>query len=214
MIRNIILDFDGTIADTQALIVRTLQNTMVRHALPVLPADVCAKTIGLRLDESFATLFPHLTPDEAKACAASYRIIFDENKKTIRVQPFPNVIPTILQLHDLGHSIAIASSRGRESLLAYVEQMRLQRAISAIVAADDVTRVKPDPEMALKALAQIGGEPQDTIVVGDMIFDIQMGKSANMKTCAVTYGNGTPDQLASADYVIDDFKLLLSIVGQ
>ncbi len=214
MIRNIILDFDGTIADTQALIVRTLQNTMVRHALPVLPADVCAKTIGLRLDESFATLFPHLTPDEAKACAASYRIIFDENKKTIRVQPFPNVITTILQLHELGHSIAIASSRGRESLLAYVEQMRLQQAISAIVAADDVTRVKPDPEMALKALAQIGGEPQDTIVVGDMIFDIQMGKSANMKTCAVTYGNGTPDQLASADYLIDDFKLLLPIVGQ
>lgn len=214
MIRNIILDFDGTIADTQALIVKTLQDTMAQHALPILPADVCAKTIGLRLDESFATLFPHLTPDEAKACAASYRIIFDENKKTILVQPFPNVIPTILQLHELGHSIAIASSRGRESLLAYVEQMRLQQAISAIVAADDVTHVKPDPEMALKALAQIGGEPQDTIVVGDMIFDIQMGKSAHMKTCAVTYGNGTPDQLASADYVIDDFKLLLPIVGQ
>lgn len=214
MIRNIILDFDGTIADTQALIVKTLQDTMAQHALPVLPADVCAKTIGLRLDESFATLFPHLTPDEAKACAASYRIIFDENKKTILVQPFPNVIPTILQLHELGHSIAIASSRGRESLLAYVEQMRLQQAISAIVAADDVRRVKPDPEMALKALAQIGGEPQDTIVVGDMIFDIQMGKSAHMKTCAVTYGNGTPDQLASADYVIDDFNLLLPIVGQ
>lgn len=213
MIRNIILDFDGTIADTQALIVKTLQKTMARQALPILPADVCAKTIGLRLDESFATLFPHLTLDEAKACAASYRTIFDENKKTIRVQPFPNVIPTILQLHDLGHSIAIASSRSRESLLAYVEQMRLQQAISVIVAADDVSRVKPDPEMALKALAQIGGEPQDSIVVGDMIFDIQMGKSAHMKTCAVTYGNGTPDQLASADYVIDDFKLLLPIVG-
>ncbi len=214
MIRNIILDFDGTIADTQALIVKTLQDTMSQHDLAILPANVCAKTIGLRLDESFATLFPHLTPDEAKACAASYRAIFDENKKAIRVQPFPNVISTILQLHDLGHSIAIASSRGRESLLAYVEQMRLQQAISAIVAADDVSRVKPDPEMALKALAQIGGEPQDTIVVGDMIFDIQMGKSAHMKTCAVTYGNGTPDQLASADYVIDDFKLLLPIVQQ
>lgn len=101
----------------------------------------------------------------------------------------------------------------QESLLAYVEQMRLQQAISTIVAADDVSRVKPDPEMALKALAQIGGESQDTIVVGDMIFDIQMGKSAHMKTCAVTYGNGTSDQFASADYVIDDFKLLLPIVG-
>ncbi len=214
MIRNIILDFDGTIADTQSLIVKTLQDTMSQYALPVLPADVCAKTIGLRLDESFATLFPHLTPNEAKACAASYRTIFDENKKTIIVQPFPNVISTILQLHDLGHSIAIASSRGRESLLAYVEQMRLQQAISVIVAADDVSRVKPDPEMALKALAQIGGEPQDTIVVGDMIFDIQMGKAAHMKTCAVTYGNGTPDQLATADYVIDDFKHLIPIVEQ
>lgn len=214
MFRNVILDFDGTIADTQTLIVKTLQDTMSLHELPVLPSDECSKTIGLRLDESFATLFPHLTSDEAKRCAASYRVIFEENKKTIRVQPFPNVIPTILQLHDLGHTVAIASSRGRDSLLAYVEQFKIQHAISAIVSADDVKRVKPDPEMALKALALIGGQPQESIVVGDMIYDIQMGQAAHMKTCAVTYGNGTADQFTSADHVIDDFKLLIPIVHQ
>ncbi|MDD7726201.1 MAG: HAD hydrolase-like protein, partial [Bacteroidales bacterium] len=52
----------------------------------------------------------------------------------------------------------------------------------------------------------------ETVVVGDTAYDILMGQSAGTHTCAVTYGNGTAAQLATADYVINDFADLAKIL--
>lgn len=66
--------------------------------------------------------------------------------------------------------------------------------------------------MVFKVLDELGGTPEESIVVGDMIYDVEMGKNAGTKTCGVTYGNGTREQLSEADYVIDDFAELLNIL--
>ena len=55
--KYIIFDFDGTIGDSQSLIVKTLQDTMRARKLEVKSEEACAKTIGLRLDEAFVSLF-------------------------------------------------------------------------------------------------------------------------------------------------------------
>ena len=52
----------------------------------------------------------------------------------------------------------------------------------------------------------------ETLVVGDMNFDVDIAHHAGCKACAVTYGNGTRQQLASAEWIIDDFAELLEIV--
>ena len=51
-----------------------------------------------------------------------------------------------------------------------------------------------------------------SLVVGDMNFDIDMAHAAGVRACAVTYGNGTREKLANADYIIDDFSQLASII--
>ena len=77
--KYIIFDFDGTIGDSQSLIVKTLQDTMRARKLEVKSEEACAKTIGLRLDEAFVSLFG-MSAEEGMACAATYREIFLENK--------------------------------------------------------------------------------------------------------------------------------------
>lgn len=211
--KNIILDFDGTIGDTQGLIIKTLQDTMQKMQLEVKPKEDCAKTIGLRLEEAFEMLYG-MDKEKANLCAATYRDIFEENKQHIVVEPFPHVIETIRQLKQSGFVLSLASSRNRSSLLGYVKQLGIENYISCIVAANDVVNVKPNPEMALKVLSETGGKPEETLVVGDMIYDIEMGKNAGTQTCGVTYGNGTREQLATADYVIDDFAELLTILSK
>lgn len=211
--RNVILDFDGTIGDSQSLIICTMQQTMRELGLEVKTKEDCARTIGLRLEEGFQLLYG-ITLDEALHCAETYRRIFMENKEKMAVKPFPHVIETIRRMAADGHVVAIASSRSRASLLEYVEQMDIAECISCIVAANDVEKVKPAPDMVLKVLKCINGKPEDTIVVGDMTYDIEMGRNAGTKTCGVTYGNGTREQLANADYIIDDFAELLKIVSQ
>ena len=224
--KYIIFDFDGTIGDSQSLIVKTLQDTMRAKKLEVKSDEACAKTIGLRLDEAFVALFG-MSDEEGMECAATYREIFLDNKKTMIVQPFPHVIETLRALHRQGFILGMASSRNHCSLDGYVKQMQLEDIFSSIVAGDDVEHVKPAPDMVFMALGEMkgmknpvtsaeAGDVEDmldeVLVVGDMTFDVDMAHNAGCKACAVTYGNGTREQLASAEFIIDDFAELLGLV--
>ena len=130
------------------------------------------------------------------------------------VQPFPHVIETLRELHHRGYILGMASSRNHCSLDGYVHQMQLEDIFSSIVAGDDVEHVKPAPDMVFKALKEMKGTADETLVVGDMIFDVDMAHNAGCKACAVTYGNGTRQQLASAEWIIDDFAELQEIVKE
>ena len=224
--KYIIFDFDGTIGDSQSLIVKTLQDTMRARKLEVKSEEACAKTIGLRLDEAFISLFG-MSAEEGMECAATYREIFLDNKKTMIVQPFPYVIETLRELQRQGFILGMASSRNHCSLDGYVKQMQLENIFSSIVAGDDVEHVKPAPDMVFMALGEMkgmknpvtsaeSGDVEDlldeVLVVGDMTFDVDMAHNAGCKACAVTYGNGTREQLASAEFIIDDFAELLGLV--
>ena len=224
--KYIIFDFDGTIGDSQSLIVKTLQDTMLARKLEVKSDEACAKTIGLRLDEAFISLFG-MSDEEGMECAATYREIFLDNKKTMIVQPFPHVIETLRELHRRGYILGMASSRNHCSLDGYVKQMQLEDIFSSIVAGDDVEHVKPAPDMVFMALGEMKGMKNpvtsaeagdvenmldEVLVVGDMTFDVDMAHNAGCKACAVTYGNGTREQLASAEFIIDDFAELLGLV--
>lgn len=224
--KYIIFDFDGTIGDSQSLIVKTLQDTMRAKKLEVKSDEACAKTIGLRLDEAFVSLFG-MSAEEGMACAATYREIFLENKQTMIVKPFPHVIETLRELHHRGFVLGMASSRNHCSLDGYVKQMQLENIFSSIVAGDDVEHVKPAPDMVFMALGEMKGMKNpvtsaeagdvenmldEVLVVGDMTFDVDMAHNAGCKACAVTYGNGTREQLASAEFIIDDFAELLGLV--
>ena len=224
--KYIIFDFDGTIGDSQSLIVKTLQDTMRVRYLEVKSDEECAKTIGLRLDEAFVSLFD-MSDGEGMECAATYREIFLENKQTMIVKPFPHVIETLRELHRQGFILGMASSRNHCSLDGYVKQMQLENIFSSIVAGDDVEHVKPAPDMVFMALGEMKGMKNpvtsaeagdvenmldEVLVVGDMTFDVDMAHNAGCKACAVTYGNGTREQLASAEFIIDDFAELLGLV--
>lgn len=224
--KYIIFDFDGTIGDSQSLIVKTLQDTMRARHLEVKSDEECAKTIGLRLDEAFVSLFD-MSDEEGMECAATYREIFLKNKQTMIVKPFPHVIETLRELHRQGFILGMASSRNHCSLDGYVKQMQLENIFSSIVAGDDVEHVKPAPDMVFMALGEMKGMKNpvtsaeagdvenmldEVLVVGDMTFDVDMAHNAGCKACAVTYGNGTREQLASAEFIIDDFAELLGLV--
>lgn len=208
------------------MIIKTLQDTMRKRNLEVKSEAECAATIGLRLDEAFVQLFD-MSAEEGMACAETYRDIFEENKQHLIVQPFPHVLATIRRLHQEGYVLAIASSRGSDSLFGYVKQMQIEDCISSIVAGDSVEHVKPAPDMVFKALEDIRCQSAEaghaiestmeqmlaeTLVVGDMTYDVDMAHNAGAQVCAVTYGNATREELQDAEYIIDDFAELEEIV--
>ena len=65
-----------------------------------------------------------------------------------------------------------------------------------------------------KTLEKFGFKPEEAIMVGDTVFDIQMGINAGTYTCGVTYGNGTAESMSDATWLIDDLSKLLQIVSE
>ena len=212
-IRLIILDFDGTLADTQPLILRSLQGTLAELALPSRTDAECASIIGLPLKECFVKL---IDADDALAerCCEVYRRLFDEYNHPGTVTLFPHVEETLRELHRWGLQLAICSSRARPTLEGFVRSFGFDTMVQAVVSANDVQRGKPHPDPALRVLELTGCTAKETLMVGDASYDILMGRAAGCHTCGVTYGNQTAAQLreAGADCLIDDFKNLLTLL--
>ncbi len=208
----VILDFDGTLCDSNNLIVNTMQATIQELGLEYRSREACSKMIGLPLNQCFTDLIP-MSEEMGDKCADTYRRIFDENNVPGSVPPFPGVIETIRQLHQEGVAVTIASSRSNRSLMEFVEELHLNDYISYVLGSDDVIHAKPDPEPVLKTLEHYQIDAKDTLVVGDTEFDIKMGVGAGAITCGVTYGNGSIEELqsAGADYIVDSFSDILKL---
>lgn len=209
--RIIILDFDGTLGDTAAVIVKTMQATIKELGLPSRTDKECAAMIGLRLIEIPPALFPGCVVD-GDLYAATYRRLFHEFNTEGAVELYPHVMETLVELKQRGYILTIASSRSHTSLAEYVENLKLSNIISYIIGAEDVINAKPDPEPVNRTLEKFGFKPEEAVVVGDTIFDIDMGRNAGTKTCGVTYGNGSRESLSDADWLIDDFKSLSELL--
>ena len=209
-IKLIILDFDGTLADTRGLIVKTMQQTLEALGLESRTDEQCASMIGLPLKQAFTDLLP-MSDEMGGQCVETYRRIFNENNAVYKIPTFPNVLETLHQLHKQGYTLTIASSRSNRSLREFVNDMHLNDVIPYVLGAEDVTRAKPHPDPVLQTLENFHCTPDEAMVIGDTWYDIEMGKRAGVKTCGVTYGNGTREELikAGADYLLDDFGALL-----
>jgi phosphoglycolate phosphatase len=212
MIKTIILDFDGTVGDTRQCIVSTMQLSFQLMGLPSAEESDIIPLIGLPLVEMYRKL-ADLDDTQIDKITSIYRDNFSDLAFG-NVRSFPHVQDTIKELHNKGYIITIASSRGHHSLLMLMQQLHIENYISIFMSDQDVKDKKPAPEMVIKTLEQTSTQPDEAIVVGDTVYDIEMGQRAGCRTCGVTYGNNTRDDLEAqgADYIINDFAELMDIV--
>lgn len=213
MKKLIILDFDGTIADTRPVILNTFHRTLDAMHLPQHTDDEIAATIGLPLLKAFPVLEP-MDEEMAALCTATYRRIFEDVNAEIGVPMFPHVADTLRQLHNQGCTLSIATSRGYKSVVDFIKGFHLDDIITFVIAAEDVKHAKPDAEPVIKTLKHYGMKAEDAVVIGDTHFDILMGRNAGCATIGVTYGNGSRESLieAGADMVVDDFAEIANLV--
>lgn len=209
-IKLIIFDFDGTLADTYELIIKTNQAAMEAMDYPVRDEEAIRATIGLPLEAGIRALYPDLPEEALPQWCATYRRIFDVYKTQYLPVLFPEVKETLEWLRDKGFVLTVASSRQSVSLNAFLRDLGILPCFRYVLGADNVSRAKPDPEPVLKTLRDLGYSAGKTLVVGDMPVDILMGSRAGAGTVGVTYGNSNRAQLleAGADFVLDHFSEL------
>lgn len=195
--RLVAWDFDGTIADTSAGIVRTMQATFSQLGLPLPePQAVCA-TIGLPLAESI-TMLSGLEGEALARAVALYHELF-ETVGTDGITLFPRVGEVIRRQHEAGLFVAVATSRGHVSAESLCKHLGIYSYLDGIVACEDVAAHKPDPAPVLELCRRFHVCPADTTVVGDTTYDMEMGlRACAARRVGVGWGNHTLQQLAEA----------------
>lgn len=208
--RNYIFDFDGTLMDTSGVILATIQAAIEKMGLPARTEAQCRAVIGLRLEETGHHLFPEIEISDSKF-ARIYREIFPSMQQLYPARPFPKVLECLESLCKDGHPMAIASSRRKESIREFLDELGANDWFELIIGADEVTHGKPNPEPVIRILDTLGWNQKETLVVGDADVDILMGSAAGCATCAVTYGNGTLPSLKASNptYLINRLDSLL-----
>lgn len=205
MTRYVIFDFDGTLADTSEGIINTVCTTLEIMGLPPQPRGQIRATIGLPLSETIRIggLVPEDRVDEG---VQIYRDNFFA-VATGHIKLFPGVKETLLGLHDAGLKLAIATSRGSNSLHTILQNYGIDGIFDEVATSSDHYEPKPSPDMVLKLLQRMGASAAEALVVGDTTFDILMGSGAGCHTCGVTYGNHGRTTLATAspDFIVDSF---------
>lgn len=212
MIKNILFDFDGTLADTAPGIIATEVATFTKMGLPIPTEAAMRSGIGLPLGESLRTAanLPDELIDEA---VTTYRALFPIYEVG-NVSVFPGVHETLEELKARGIRMAIATSRGSNSLGVFLERFDMAKFFEDKVTASDNLPPKPEPDIVLTLLARMGIDKDETLVVGDTTFDIGMGSAAGCRTCAVTWGNHSAERLltASPTHTIDRIDEILKIL--
>lgn len=214
MIKNILFDFDGTLADTAQGIVETLRESFVRLGRPAPTEEEMVATIGRPLWKAFQTL-GNMTEKEAHKAVEVYAGLFMQYEIP-NIRMFPGVTAMLEQLAERGIRMAIVTSRDRHSLDLILQNNNIDRYFETEVTVDDHLTPKPAPDMVLALLARMNIKADETLVVGDTTFDIEMGNRAGCKTCAVTWGNHSCELLQSArpDMIIDDLDSIYHELSQ
>ncbi|HEX5725948.1 MAG TPA: HAD-IA family hydrolase [Longimicrobiaceae bacterium] len=184
-LRAVLYDFDGTLADSTALIMRCYRHTMTTH-LGECPSDEAwLSGFGTPLETQLA-LFARST-DEAAAMLDTYRG-FQHLHHDDMLRPFPGAAATVAELARRGVGLAIVTSKHRRTTLRGMDVCGITEHFDVIVTPEDVANAKPHPEPVLRALERLGVAPEEALFVGDSPHDIAAGRAAGTLTAAALWG--------------------------
>ena len=176
----VLFDWDGTLADSCAVI-RRASLTVYRHF--GIPMDEARYRATFRPDwhESYRLLgIPEERWDEAGVIwGASYR----EHRNEVAL--YPGVAGMVGRLAEAGFALGIVTSADRQRFLEDLERTGIAARFGALAAFEDTPRKKPHPESLRLALRQLGVPPERALYAGDRHEDVEMGRRAGTRTAAV-----------------------------
>ncbi len=210
--KNLILDFDGTLADTKESILQSMKFVADNFHIDNYDEKTIEKLIGLPLKTTFEEAFSideKLIPEATLVYREYYnKIVIDT------ISLFDGVKNTLLDFHNQGINMTVASSKGKEALIKILKKQNVYDIFTFVGGEEDAKNKKPSPDIVNLIMDRYRYHPSECLVVGDTIFDIEMGQRANVDTCGVTYGNNTREKLEKQkpNYIIDHFRSLTQIV--
>jgi len=190
----VVFDWDGTLFDSTALIVRCIQAACEDMGLPRPSDSVAAYVIGMGLHEALAHVVPELPAHRVPEMAQRYRHHYFARQHELTL--FEGSLELLAGLKARHHWLAVATGKSRQGLNEALACAQLQGVFDATRTADE-TASKPHPQMLLELMREFGVEPERTVMIGDTTHDLQLAANAGTAAVAVSYGAHEPEAFSA-----------------
>ena len=191
----IVFDWDGTILDSAAAIVRAIQAASVDLDLPA-PSDAQARhVIGLGLVDALQRAVPELPAARYPEMVARYRAHYLGGDHALSL--FEGMRELLTGLQARGHCLAVATGKSRLGLERALDHSGVRHRFTASRCADEC-HSKPHPQMLLELMDELVFAPEETLMIGDTTHDLLMAREAGVAALGVTYGAHTHGDLLAA----------------
>jgi phosphoglycolate phosphatase len=193
----ITFDWDGTLFDSTAIIVRSIQ-AAVREVGGTVPSDkAAAYVIGLGLMQALAHAAPDVPTEKYPELGEAYKRHWSRQVDDISL--FHGTLPMLLALRARGHKLAVATGKSRKGLdevLARVQGGQSLKDLFDSTRTADQTAGKPDPLMLREIMEELNVPPEKLLMIGDTTHDLLLARNAGVASVGVSFGAHAHDAFA------------------
>jgi phosphoglycolate phosphatase len=220
MLKLLIFDLDGTLIDSSKDIADAINYAIEPSGIKPLTTNEIKAMVGYgitRLIESLILPHPPLEKEDRRVFSAKEEAVnrfleYYSRHLLDNTKPYPQVKETLSKLGD--YKKAVISNKREVFSKKVLEGLGLLGFFDLVLGSDSVPERKPSPIPVLEILKRVGASKDEAVIIGDSNFDIEAGKAAGVRTIAVTYGYRSKEVLKEADFMIDTFGELLTILPQ
>lgn len=208
-ITTILFDFDGTLLDTNELIIQSFEHVLEKHYPGEYKRPDILPFLGPPLNETFDLI----DPKRSDQFLGEYREWNIQNHDALASE-FEGVSETLRQLKEEGYKLAIVSTKKNHMIHKGIELLEVGNVFDEVIGFDDVLKAKPDPEPILLALKRLNADREEALMIGDNYHDIVGGQNAGVKTAGVAWTSKGEDFLAkyNPDYMLQKMSDIFTIL--
>ncbi|GKW47477.1 pyrophosphatase PpaX [Planococcus sp. NCCP-2050] len=210
-INTLLFDFDGTLLDTNELIIQTFIAVLGEHFPGRYEREDILHFIGPSLEQTFESI----DVERAVELTAQYRAINKQLHDEL-ITEYDGVTETLRLLKARGIKMAIVSTKRSANIKRGLALMGIDEVFEHIISLDEVKNPKPDPEPILLALEKLGASKDEALMIGDNYHDIEGGKNAGVRTAGVAWSIKGEAFLASyePDFMLQHISDLLELTKE
>ena len=210
----IIFDLDGTLVDTAPDLLSALNHVLTMVDCPLVDIHTIRNIVGkgakvmISKGLSLGGIKNH--EEQAEILLPDF-ISFYKDNIAINSRIFDNLIPALDELKSQEAKLGVCTNKQEELAIKLLHEIGLEHYFSTIVGADTFEYRKPDPRHILSTIDRIKGNPQNSVMIGDSITDINAAKAAKIPVIAVPFGyTDIPIYDLNPTAIVDNYKLLVS----
>lgn len=214
---TVVFDLDGTLADTAADLIETMNVLMVREGVATVPVERARDVVGAgaraMIQRGFALGGRDLATDKLDRLFVDFLDHYAEHL-AVKTRLFPGVLESLDRLEAAGHRLAVCTNKVELHSVALLRALGVADRFAAICGRDSFAYAKPDPRHLTLTVERAGGDPRRAIMVGDSRTDIDTARAAGLPAVAVTFGyTDTPVSELGPDVIIDHFDALFDAIA-